>query len=226
MIDNEQPMNEQESLALITSMINKAKGQFHESGTSAIIWGSVIGLAGLISFIQRYFNFYIGFDIWWLVLLAFIPQIIISIKESRRRKVVGHDTTMLDAIWTVYGISIFALLFYSIIVPGVADGLYTSEGKALFIKTQPNGSLAPFNIIIPSQSSLYLILYAIPTLATGIGRGFRPMLIGGIICYIFFILSCYTSVTWDSLWMSIAAICNWLIPGIILRKRYLKGLVC
>jgi hypothetical protein len=82
----EKKLTEQESLRLITEMIHKAKSSFHESGTSAILWGSVVAIAGFTSFAERFWNFSIGFDIWLLVLAAFIPQLIISIKESKHKK--------------------------------------------------------------------------------------------------------------------------------------------
>jgi uncharacterized membrane protein len=225
-MNQEQPLDEHQSLQIITEMISKAKGSFHERGTSAILWGSVVCIAGLISFAERFWDFDIHFDIWLLVLAAIIPQIFISIKESRERKVLSHDESFMNAVWMVYGISVFALVFYMQIVPGVTANFITQDGQELLVKTIQTGKTEHFNLFIPSQSSIFLILYAIPTLATGIARKFKPMLVGGILCYVLFIISCYTSTTWDMLLMAIAGICNWLIPGIILRKRYLKGLSC
>ena len=62
----EEKFSEQESLKLISEMIQKAKHSFHENGTSAILWGSVVGIAGIISFAELFWHFYIGFDIWLL----------------------------------------------------------------------------------------------------------------------------------------------------------------
>lgn len=226
MLDNDKPMNEQESLALISEMIGKAKASFHENGSSAILWGSVIGLAGLVSFAQKIGNFSIGFDIWLLVMAAIIPQVIISVKESRRRKVIGYDTHMLDAVWTVYWISLVALLFYINIVPGISDKFFIAGGKQLLVKNIDSGAIENFHLFIPSSASIYIILFAIPTLVTGMGRRFKPMLWGGVACYLFFVISCFTASKWDPLLMGLAGIFNWLIPGLILRKRYLKGLAC
>jgi hypothetical protein len=116
----EKELTEQESLQLITEMIHKAKSSFHESGTSAILWGSVVGFAGLMSFAERFWGFSIGFDIWLIVLAAFIPQIIISIREGKNRKVVTYEESSQNAIWLVYGVSIFALNFYLNVVPGAS----------------------------------------------------------------------------------------------------------
>jgi hypothetical protein len=49
------------------------------------------------------------------------------------------------------------------------------------------------------------------------------MIIGAIITYIFFIISIYTPNLVDQLLMGVAGLVNWLIPGIILRRNYLKA---
>ena len=225
-MEEQAQLTEKESLDLIAQMIRKAKSSFHESGTSAILWGSVVALAGLINFAEENWNFSIGFDIWLIVLAALIPQIFISVKERKNRKAIAHDSTFMNAIWLVYGISIFALLFYFNIVPWVTDREIKEAGNELLIRNIQTGSLEHFTPNVFSHFSLLLILYAIPTLATGLGFKFRPMLIGGILCYVFFVTSCFTSTKWDMGLNGLAGIFNWLVPGLILRGRYLKGKSC
>ncbi|RYY66576.1 MAG: hypothetical protein EOO12_03810 [Chitinophagaceae bacterium] len=215
---NEQPMNEQESLKLITDMIGKARRNFHETGTSAILWGSVIAFCGLMSFAQQRAHFYIGFDVWLLTLAALLPQVIISVREARQRRVRTHTQEALNAVWQVYGLSLFALVFYCNTVGGVEAARLSAEGAELYQKV--NGELRVVQPRIPSYGSLLILLYGIPTLATGIAQRFRPMLVGAIFCYTFFIISCYTDNTWDLLLNGLAGIANWLIPGLILRARY------
>ena len=105
-------LSEKESLQIITEMIQKAKASVHERGTSAILWGAVTAIAGILSFAQLYFKFSIGFDIWLLILLAVIPQVFISIKEGKAKTFRSHEERAIDAIWIVYGISIAAYIFY------------------------------------------------------------------------------------------------------------------
>lgn len=222
MTDNEKPMSEQESLALITQMIQKAKSHFHESGTSAILWGSVVGFCGFFSFVQKYWDWNTKFDIWTIAMVAIIPQIWLNIRDKKRKVVKTHEENVIDAIWMVYAISIFALLFYINVVPQVSVKLFASDGVELLQKNIQTGQITPYKPFILSTSSLLILLYAIPTLATGIGQKFKPMIIGAVLCYCFFIASCFTPGTWDALLNGLAAIFNWLIPGLILRNRYLK----
>jgi hypothetical protein len=217
----EKPMSEQESLRVITEMIQKAKGSFHEDGTSAILWGSVVGFCGIMSFLQKYFNFSIGFEVWNLALVAIIPQIWISIREKKRRTVKTHQEESMDAVWIVYSISISALILYFNVMPYATRYLMDASGESLFVTT--NGVTKQLNTFIPSSNSLLILIYGIPTLTTGISRKFKPMLVGGILCYCFFVVSLFTPNTWDHLLNGFAGIVNWLIPGLILRKRYYEA---
>jgi hypothetical protein len=223
-MSNEKPMTEQESLQLITEMIQKAKAShFHENGTSAILWGSVIGFCGLFSFFRAQFNWNTGwFDVWYLALVALIPQIIINIKESKKRVVKTDRQKAIDAIWTVYGFSIFALIFYFNTVGKAAQNLLAQEHLQLLIKNIDTNETKLWQPYIFSQSSFFLLLYALPTMVTGLATNFKPMIVGAVICYGLFITSCFTASKYDLLMNGIAGICNWLIPGLILRSRYLK----
>lgn len=220
MDEQEKKLTEKESLELITEMIGKAKHHFHESGTSAILWGSIVGIAGLINAAELFWNFYIGFDIWLLIIIALVVQVFIIIRESRTRQVITHTEEVLNTIWMIYGFSIFALVFYLNIVPGVTDTQLAKEGISLV--QSKSGGTATFHYFIPSLSSLFLLLYAIPTLATGVAHKFKPMTYAAILCYVFFVISCFTPNDYDMLLTGLAGIFNWLIPGLILRRRFFQ----
>jgi hypothetical protein len=73
------------------------------------------------------------------------------------------------------------------------------------------------------ETSVYLIFYSIPTFSIGIGRRFRPMLVGGIACWILAILSTLTPPPYQMLCLTAGAQFAWFIPGLMLRKCYLKA---
>ncbi|MES2328483.1 MAG: hypothetical protein V4539_02705 [Bacteroidota bacterium] len=225
-MEKDKKLTEQESLELITEMIHKVKNTYHESGTGAILWGTAVGIAGLMSFAQRQWNFSIGFDIWLIVLVAFIPQIYISIREGKNRKVVSYQEAYMDAVWLVFGLSIFMLTFYLNVISGVTDNFMKQDDSELLLRNLTTGETRHYIPSVLSGYSLLLLLFAMPTLTTGIGQKFKPMIVGGILCYVYFIISCFTQTKYDLLMNGIAGITNWLIPGLILRDRYLKGKRC
>ncbi|MES2645747.1 MAG: hypothetical protein V4717_02640 [Bacteroidota bacterium] len=220
-MNNEEKLSEKESLALITSMIQKAKNSYHDSGTASLLWGSAVTVASFVTYLQLQFDFEIGFDIWLIVFAAFIPQIFISIRQRKTRQFQSHTDTAINAVWLTYTLTIFGLSLYQNIVPGVTNELIKAEGwnmmKHYNDVSKPDELLKPFT---PSLYSIYILIYAIPTLVTGIVKKFKPMIIGSVIAYVLFVCSCFTAVKYDMLFGAIAALACWFVPGLILRNRY------
>lgn len=223
MAQEEHQLSEQESLRLITEMIQKAKTSYHDTGVSALLWGSAVFIASFVTYLRQEFDYNLPFDIWLIVLFAIIPQIVISIRESKFRKFKSHDDIAIDAIWMVYAATLFGLMIYHNIVPDVTIKLINAEGwqmvKHSVDDSRADEALRPF---VPSFTSIYILIYAFPTLATGVIKKFRPMIFGGVIPYGLFIVSCFTENKYDMLLSAITALVCWFIPGVILRKRYLK----
>lgn len=219
----ERNISEQESLQLIQEMIGKAKSHYHESGASAILWGAVIGTCGLVSFAQLQWDFSIGFDIWILTLAAIIPGIWINIRSARKRTVKTHTGAAIDVVWNVFGISIVCLVLYGNIIPSVSERLFANENIELLSHNMLTGETKKYWPGTLSISSVFLIIYAFPTLATGWISKFKPMIIGAIVCYCFFMASLFTPFKYDMLLSGLAGIGNWLIPGLLLNRRYRKA---
>ena len=189
--------SEEESLQLIARMINKAKDDFVETGISALMWGSIVTLCALVQFASYYVTIPWADDIWFLTFFAVIPQIIISSREIKKKKFKTYNEDAMGGIWIAFGISMFLLNFYinAIHVP--------------YDKLQAN--------------VLFLIIYGIPTFSTGFARRFTPMIVGGIACWVFAIISLYTPYPYVLLLVAGAALLAWFIPGLILQRRYSKA---
>lgn len=194
-MNQETPMTEQESLRIITEMMQKVKNDFYDTGISALLWGAVVTFCGIFSFAGSYLQWQFDYNtVWNLTFVAVIPQIWISIRESKKVKAAPR-TDSVAAVWIVFALSMFGLVLYN--------------------ASQP--------VRVPSSSSLYLLVYAMPTLTTGLARQFKPMTIGAVICYIAFVVSCYVPTKYDMLLHAVAAVSCWLIPGIILHQRYKRS---
>ena len=208
-------ISEKESLQLISMMINKAKNAYRDTGVSAIMWGIVITICSLVKFSEFHFKFELPFDIYWLTMAAVIPQIIISIREKKARKVKAYDDVYMDFLWISFGISIFLMSF---IINVIA---HNWEPVAIeYEKLAGHSSRFVFGEFI---TPFFLLLYGIPTLVTGATYKFKPMIFGAVLCWVSCIITLYTSIKIDLLLTALSALMAWLIPGIIIEKNYRKA---
>lgn len=213
MLEQQNSMTEAERLKLISDMIAHAKNSFHESGLGPILWGVVITVCSLVTFSEIHFQFKLPFDIWILTVLAIIPQVILVSREKKMRKARSRDELFMDAIWSTFGIAVFLLIF-----------LHAHTFKHMWPAVKSLRESQPAAMAFSDLSTGYfLLLYGIPTLITGIGKACRPMVIGGVACWVLAVLSVYTPLKIDMLFSALAATLAWLIPGILLRITYLKN---
>jgi hypothetical protein len=192
-MEQEKELSGHESLELITQMINKAKSDYFDTGLSALLWGSVVTFCSLVTFV----NYWVGWPalnfVWLLTVAAVAPQIVISIRERRTRKYKSYEEDLMSGIWISFGITMFIVSYV--------------------LSTHPFGQ----------EAAIYLTIYGIPTFSIGFGRRFRPMLLGGLACWLMAILSVFTPFPYVMLYMATAGQLAWFIPGLILRKCYLKA---
>jgi len=192
-MDEEKQLTEQESLELIASMIAKAKCDYSETGVGALMWGTIITFCSLVTFAGYFLHWDWVSIIWYLPMLAVIPQIIISVKETKAKKYKTHTDDAMAGIWISFGISL-SLLSY-------------------FVNKYH----------VPHEVSIFLVLYGYPTFSSGIARKFKPMIIGGIACWILAIFSMFVAFPYTMLISAAEALLAWFIPGLILRGIYLKA---
>jgi hypothetical protein len=211
MTQSEKQLTEQESLTLITQMINKAKDSCHNTGITSIMWGAVIAACSLVKLSELQFAYRFPFDIYLLALVAVIPQVYISIREKKKRKVKSYDDVFMDYLWLGFGISIFLLVF-------INNSLY--HEMAGYKNTA--GQSAVF-VLYEYISPLFLLLYGMPTFVSGVSMKFKPMIFGGLLCWVCCIIAIYTPVKIDLLLTAFSAVFAWLVPGIIMEKDYRKA---
>ncbi|HEX7847577.1 MAG TPA: hypothetical protein VF476_17375, partial [Chitinophagaceae bacterium] len=158
------------------------------------------------------FDFRLPFDIYLLTLAAIIPQVFITIKEKKKRRVKSFDDAYMDYIWLGFGISLFLLIH-------VINLIYQDWGPVAKEYRELTGNNSPFKFqefIHP----LFLILYGLPTFITGAACKFKPMLWGGLFCWLCSIITVYTNIKIDLLLTALSAIVAWFIPGLIMEKEY------
>ena len=190
----EQPLNEQTSLLLIESMINKAKNRFSESGTLYLIWGIVIFVCSLTQFIAVYFYHYSDiYYVWYLTWLVLIYQVYFLARKKKREKVKTYTDDILGYVWICFIICLLLLVFI-----------------VLYNKA--------YLLVNPA----ILVAYAIPTFLSGAILKVRSLFLGGIVCWLLAISTVFIPAEFHILLIAVAVLVAWIIPGMYMRKKYLK----
>jgi len=194
MNENEKQMSEAESLSIISGMINRAKNRFSETGHLYLLWGWVILVCCITQFVSlQYFNYEKGYQVWFLTWLAVIYQFIYLAKTKKREKVKTYTDEIMGFVWLTFMICGVVMVF-------------------ILIK------LKVFVAINP----LILVLYGMPTFLSGIILKYKPLIFGGISCWVLALLSPLVPLEYHLLLLACAVIAAWIIPGYLLRSKYKK----
>ena len=105
----EKVLTEKESLALITGMITKAKNHYHESGSSALLWGFANVICFVLAYLQEENWISLPFNPFWLMIIAVILQVYFSWKERASKRTVTFKDETHYYVWLAFGISILIL---------------------------------------------------------------------------------------------------------------------
>ena len=195
--NSEDQISPQQSFAVIQRMIETAKNQFSESGHLYLLWGWVVLVCSLAQFfLLTLFHYRYHYLVWTLTWVAFIYQIFYIIKEKRRHKVKTYTDSIIGFVWISFAILMFLFGF-----------LFGTELGDNYYKLMSPGFLA---------------LYGMPTFLSGIILRFRPLIVGGIGCWILSILALYTPYDFQLLFLSAAMVIAWIVPGYLLRAKYKK----
>lgn len=190
----EQQFNEQNSLQLIESMINKAKNNFSESGTLYLIWGIVVFICSMVQFVAiHFYNNQDAYYIWFLTWLVVIYQVVFLSRKAKKERVKTYTADILKYVWICFASCMFILIF-------------------LLLQQRAYNSVNP----------AILVLYGMPTFLSGIILKFRPLVIGGLICWLLALGSVFVPVDFQLLFLCVAVFCAWIIPGILLRKKFIN----
>jgi len=195
----ENPENDfspQQSLQLIESMINRAKDKFAEDGFMYLVWGWLVLCCSLLQFILLHIVQYEKHYIVWLVTIpVFIYQFFYIRKKHRQQTVITYTGYIIGFVWLTFVIVILLL--------GFLVGFLTPGDYYMHI------------------IHILLAVYGMPVFLTGIIIRFKPLILGGIACWVLCIISTFIKVyDYQFLLIPTAMLIAWIIPGYMLRAKY------
>lgn len=183
-----------ESLALIESMINRATNRFNEDGFLYLLWGWVVLLCSVAEFILLRIQYEKHYLVWMVTWAAVIYQIFFMRRKQRKQVVRTYTDDIVKYVWLTFVIIMFLAGF----LIGAIQGMEY------------------YKMIDP----LFLVLYGMPTFLSGIILRFKPLVWGGIGCWLLSVLCTVIPVEFHLLLVSAAMIMAWIIPGYLLRLKF------
>ena len=193
---NEENFDPKESLLLIESMINRAKDKFAEDGSMYLLWGWVVFVCSLTQFVlMHFFKYPYHYIVWFASWIIVVYQLVYIRKKIKRRRVRTYTGYILGYVWLTFVIVIFLLAF---LIGRLTEGDY-------YIHISP----------------ILLTIYGIPIFLSGIILRFKPLVVGGIGCWILSIAAMLIdNYDYQFLLIPLAMIIAWIIPGYLLRAKY------
>jgi len=192
MENHEKTLTEQESLLLIGQMIQQARESVQENGFIFLLWGWLVLAASLTNYVLLYAFGYEHHYLPWPVLMTLggLVSMIYARRQSKNESgVKTHLGTFMKYLWIAFGVSLAFVL------------LYMSK------------------IGIEAGYPLILLIYGIGTFVTGGALNFRPLVIGGICCWILAVLATFFDFQVQLLLLSLAIVVSYIIPGHLLKSR-------
>jgi hypothetical protein len=173
-------------------MINKARNRFSENGHLYLVWGWSIMIITILQFVMAQYHWHDQPNmVWMLTLLPFAYMMIYLRRRVKRQTVRTYTDEIIGYVWMVFSV----LMFLS--------GFTLGSGRVLF-----------------AAYPLALALYGMPTFLSGTILRFKPLVAGGIGCWLLCVAAAFTPHQYHILMLSLAVLVAWIIPGYWLQHKY------
>jgi len=191
-------ITEQESLQIIQQMIQTAKSEQKDNGMGWIIWGWLLFIASIFTFINQQFAWVSTFFFWNLIgavtLLLLLYETILFYAGKRKEKVKTYSGDLLDKLNIGFFISLMLIIF------SMNLGVAPVKGFALLLG-----------------------LYGFWILIYGAVLNFKPSVIGAYITWAFAFASLFVHrFEYTMLLHAAAVLCGYIIPGHLAYREFNK----
>lgn len=195
MENEEKMMTGEESLKIITEMINKTKVNINQGSFHLLFWGWLLIICSLSAWIlEKFTGFSHPYYVWFLVIPGAFVSMIYGFVNGRKARI--HTYADMLYMWTWIGFLLAAIV--------------------LFIVQAKN---------MEAITSYILLLAGFPTFLSGFIIKFRPLILGGLCFWVIALVVNFAGPSLAPLGTPIAVLIGYLIPGYILKNRVKNGTV-
>lgn len=188
----EKEMSPQESLSIIQNMIDKTKHSLSDGSHYFLLWGYAVFIGCSIQYSLLVIDYQRHYYAWFVMLIAIAVHNVFIFRDAKKQRVVTFIEEAYGYLWMGVGIAF-----------GVLSVLFIKIGWQYCF---------PF----------YILFYGVGSFISGNLIKFKPLAIGGIVCYILAALAVFTSYPTQILITAVSVLIGYIIPGHMLRSQYKK----
>ncbi len=184
----------EESLKIIEDIIETEKLRFAESGFIYLFWGWLIIAVAIAQFVLIQINYQYSYLVWFLMVIGSIYTAYYYSRKNKKEKTAKLSVggRVMFATWLVITLNIFIAAFL----------LYADFANVMLF--------------------VILSFIAFGTIVSGAIYRFKPLILGGIAGNIVAFASLHIDYGYWDLLIILAVVFSNIIPGYILRNKYLK----
>jgi len=188
MENEEKLMTGEESLKVITAMINKTRVNVKQSSFHLLFWGWLIFACSITEFLlYKFTDFANAWYVWFFVIPGVFVSMIYGFTRGRKASVHTYAEGIYVWVWMAFLVASVVLFI-----------VHSSQ--------------------MESVSKYILLIAAMPTFISGIILKFKPLIWGGITLWIFALAAHFGGDIISGLAVPTAMITGYLIPGYLLRR--------
>ena len=189
MENNEKMMTGEESLRIITDMINRTKVNIQQGSFHLLFWGWLLIICSLSDWLlAKYTSYNHPYYVWFLVIPGAFVSMIYGFVNGRKEKV--HTYANMIYMWTWIGFLIAATVLF-------------------IVQSKSMETITPY----------ILLLAGFPTFLSGFIIKFRPLILGGICFWVVALLVHFAGTEFAPLGTPVAMLIGYLIPGYMLKYK-------
>lgn len=185
-------MTERESLRIITEMISSSKSNLRENTVFYLLWGWLVLAASLLHFILIQAGYRHAYLPWPVLMIAgTVVSVFIAIRMGRKATVRTYTDTMMIYLWWGFFMTVVILMSFAF------------SGRLSWGTAHP----------------LIVSLYGLGTFVSGGVLKFRPLILGGMACWVIALSAFFIPADFMLLMIALSVIVAYLIPGYMLQSK-------
>lgn len=185
-------LTEKESMKIIQEMIATSKNKIKDNSFFYLLWGWLVLIASLTHFVLLKMHYEYAYLPWPILMNGgMIVSIIAGIRLGRQARVISHFDKMMIYLWWGFAITLILIL------------TMTGFGKIPWTSTYP----------------LIISLYGLGTFVSGGVLRFKPLIFGGIACWVISAIAFFVPSENVLLLTALSITISYLIPGYLLKLK-------